>query len=201
MFSIFRSRLLRQLRGYFQRVIGVAAVAAGVAGNQFQRIVVRSQTQRAQAAFLVFQSPAQQSRDLLLGERLQHIDAAAGEQRGDDFEGWILRGGTDQPDGSPLDVRQKGILLGLVEAVNLIDEKDGARVHLGGLRRRGHHLLDLLDAAHYGGELDKSRLGRFGDDLGQSGFAHSGRTPEDHGAGVRGARTGRVSRFALDLDA
>ncbi len=113
---------------------------------------------------------------------MENINAAAGEQRGDDFKGWILSGCADQADGAALDVGQKGVLLGFVEAVNLIDEENGARVHLGGLRRRGHHLLDLLDAAQDGGELDEAGFRGLGDDLGQGGFAHSRRTPEDHGA-------------------
>ena len=121
----------------------------------------------------------------------KHVDAAAREQRRDDFERRILGGCADQANGAALDVGQKGVLLGLVEAVNLIDEEDGARMHLGGLRGGDHHLLDLLDAAHDGGELDEAGLGGFGNDLGQGGFAHAGRTPEDHGAGI----------VALDLHA
>ena len=54
-----------------------------------------------------------------------------------------------------------------------------------------HHLLDLLDAAGDRGELDEAGLGGLGNDLGQRGFAHARRTPEDHGAGI----------VALDLHA
>jgi hypothetical protein len=64
-------------------------------------------------------------------------------------------------------------------------------VHLRGLRGGGHHLLDLLDAAHDGGELDEAGLCGFGDDFGEGGFADARRTPEDHGPGV----------VALDLHA
>ena len=119
-----------QLRGDLERVVGVAAVAAGVAGDQLQGVVVGGDLQCAQAAFFVFQRSAQQRGDLLLVERFQHIDAAAREQRRDDLEGGILGGRADQPDGAALDVGQKCVLLRLVEAVNLIDEEDGARVHL-----------------------------------------------------------------------
>ena len=87
----------------------------------------------AEAALLVVQGAAQQRGDLIFAERLEHVDAAAREQRGDDFEGRILGGRADQADGAALDVGQKCVLLGLVEAVNLIDEEDGARVQLGGL--------------------------------------------------------------------
>ena len=179
------------MRGDLQRVVGVAAVAAGVAGDQLQRIVVGGQLERTQTTLVVCEGAAQEGRDLSFGERFEHVDAAAGKQRGDDLEGGILGGCSDEPDGAAFDVGKEGVLLGLVEAVNLIDEEDGAGVHLGGLRGGGHHLLDLLDAAHDGGELDESSLGGLGDDLGQCGLAHAGRTPEDHGTGV----------VALDLHA
>jgi hypothetical protein len=178
------TRFQRQLRGHFKRVVGVAAVAARVAGNQFQRIVIRGQSECAKAPLAIFKGTAQQRCDLFLGQRLQHVDAAAREQRGDDFEGGILSCRSNQPYCPALHVGQKGVLLGLVEAVNLIDEEDGAGVHLRRLRGRDHHLLDFLDAACDGGEFNETCFGCFGDDLGQRGLAHARRTPEDHGAGI-----------------
>ena len=71
--------------------------------------------------------------DLRFGERLQGVDAAAGEQRGVEFEGGVLGGGADQADGAALDVGQEGVLLRLVEAMDLVDEEDGARAEAGGL--------------------------------------------------------------------
>ncbi len=55
-------------------------------------------------------------------------------------------------------------------------------MHLGGLGGLLHHLFYFLDAAHDGGELDEVGAGGFRDDFGESGFAHAGRSPEDHGA-------------------
>ena len=180
-----------ELGRHFERVVGVAAVAARVAGDHLQRLVVGCKPERAQAAFLIGQRSFEQRDDLILFERLEHIDPAAGEQSRNHFEGGVLGGGADQPDGAALDVRQEGVLLGLVEAVNLVDEQDRPRVQIGGFGRVGHHLLDLFNAAHDGRELDEAGLRGFGYDLGQSGFAHSGRAPEDHRAGV----------VALDLHA
>jgi hypothetical protein len=80
--------------------------------------------------------------------------------------------------------------------MNLIDEEDGAGVHLRGLASGGHHLLDLLDAAHDGGKLNEVGLGCFGNDFCERGFPHAGRTPEDHGSGIR-----RIGPVALDLHA
>ena len=113
---------------------------------------------------------------------MENIDPAAREQGGDDFEGWILRGCADEADVAALDVGQEGVLLGFVETVNLIDEQDGAGMHARSLGGRHHYLLDFLDAAHHCGEFNEGRLGGFGDDFGERGFADAGRTPKNHGA-------------------
>ena len=58
--DVFAAVRGRELRRNFQRVVGVADVSAGVAGDQFERIVVGSQVQRAQAAFFVVERAPQQ---------------------------------------------------------------------------------------------------------------------------------------------
>src|SRR5947209_4990151 len=83
-----------------------------------------------------------------------------------------------------LHVGQKCVLLGAVEAVDLINEKDGASAVLAGLFRVCHHLLDLLDSGEHGGKLDELSLGHIGDDLCQRGLPCSRRPPEDDGARV-----------------
>ena len=133
----------------------------------------------------------QQLDNLFFRQRLEHVHAAAGEQRGNDFERRILRGGADQADVALLHVRQECILLGLVEAMDLVDEDDRARAVLLGALGVGHHLLDFLDAGEHGGELDELGLGHARDDLRQRGLAGAGRPPEDERADV----------VALDLGA
>jgi hypothetical protein len=92
-------------------------------------------------------------------QRRRGVDAAAGEQRGVDFEGGVFGGGADEADAAALDVGQEGVLLGLVEAMDLVDEEDGARAVGGGLFGVDHDLLDLLDAGEDGGELDEAGVG------------------------------------------
>ena len=131
----------------------------------------------------------------VFGEGDEGVDAAAGEQRGVDLEGGVLGGGADEADGAAFDVGQEGVLLGLVEAMDLVDEEDGARAEAGGLFGLDHDLLDLLDAGEDGGELDEAGLGALGDDLGEGGLADAGRAPEDHGGGVV-ALDGEAERLA-----
>ena len=122
--------------------------------------------------------------DLGLLEGAEGVDAAAGEQRGDDFEAGVFGGGADEADAAALDVGEEGVLLGLVEAVDLVDEEDGAGAVGGGLFGVDHDLLDLFDAGEDGGELDEGGRGEVGDDLGEGGFADAGRAPEDERGGV-----------------
>ena len=125
-----------KLRGDFEGVVGAAAVSAGVAGDEGEGVVVGGEFEGAEAAFAVFEGAPQESSDALFTERLEHVDAAAREQRGDDFKRGIFGGCADEADGAALDVGQECVLLGLVEAVNLIDEEDGARMHLARPARR-----------------------------------------------------------------
>src|ERR1017187_8399659 len=177
--------------GDVEGVEGIARVAAGVGGDGGERVFVGGDAGCAEAtgrickaASAIGEGTLEEGDDLRFGERLQNVDAAAGEQRGDQLEGGVLGGGADQTDGAALDVRQEGVLLGLVEAVGLVDEEDGAGAQAGGLFGGNHHLLDLLDAGHDRGELDEGRVGERGDDLGERGFAGTGRAPEDHGGGI-----------------
>ena len=66
----------------------------------------------AQAALVSVSALRSSVNNLLIGQGCEHVDAAAGEQRGNHFEGRILGGRADQPDGAALDVGQKGVLLG-----------------------------------------------------------------------------------------
>ena len=101
----------------------------------------------------------EEGEDFVFGEGVEGVDAAAGEQRGDDFEGGVLGGGSDEADRAVLDVGQEGVLLGLVEAVDLIDEEDGAGAESRRFFGVDHDLLDLLDAGEDGGELDEAGAG------------------------------------------
>ena len=78
--DVFASVCDGELRGDFEGVVGVAAVAAGVAGDERESVVVGGERERAEAAVFIRQSSTQQGGDLLLLERLQDVDAAAREQ-------------------------------------------------------------------------------------------------------------------------
>ena len=79
-----------------------------------------------QALVLIRQGPAQEDENLCFLEGLEDEDPGPGQQRPDDFEIGVFGGGPDEGDEPFLHVGQQGVLLGLVEAVDFVDEEDGA---------------------------------------------------------------------------
>jgi len=129
--------------------------------------------------------------DLRSGVGFEDVDLGAGEERGDDFEGGIFGGGTDKEDVAGFDVREEGVLLGLVEAVDFVNEDDGAQAGAGFLFGLGHDFLDFLDAGGDSAEGDEFAFGEASDEAREGGLAAAGGSPEEHGGEIVG----------LDLDA
>jgi hypothetical protein len=169
---------------HFQHVVGTACIAAGIAGDFLQHVIGRRQIHLAQPALAISKRAPQQQNNLLLSQRLEHINPAAREQRGINLEGRILGCGPDQPDIPFLDMRQERILLRLIEAMNLVDEHDRPGPILPCPLRVSHDLLDLFDPGEHRREFNKLRLGHIGDDFGERSLARTWRAPEDDGASV-----------------
>ncbi len=118
--------------------------------------------------------------DRVARQRLEHEDLRAREQRRVDLERRVLGGRADQHDVARLHARQEGILLCLVEAMDLVHEDDRAAAGAAPpILRRRHDLLDLLDAGQHRAERDEMRLGQLRDDAGERGLAGARRSPED----------------------
>src|ERR1700716_3016280 len=79
-----------------------------------------------QTALLVDERTVQQLIDRAARERLQPHHSGSGQQCGIDLERRVLRGGAEQCDEPALNMRKHRVLLRLVEAMDLIDEEDGA---------------------------------------------------------------------------
>src|SRR5262249_9429816 len=168
----------------FEHVVRGSGVSTGVSGDFGQCIVVDGYFHVAKSAFFVGECPTEQGNDVVLRKRLENVNARPREQRGDDFEGRILSGCVDQADVAFFYVGKEGVLLGFVETMNLIDENNRAGAEVAGFRSICHHLLDLLDPAENGRELNEVGFGDAGDNLGQRCLSHSGRTPENDGSRI-----------------
>ena len=111
--------------------------------------------------------------------KLHH--ATTREQRRVDLEVRVLRRGANHNDGAVLNRMQQGILLRLREAMNLVDEQDGATV-VGIQARLGlvNHATQVLHGTRDGADLDKLALGMVGDNVGQRRLARTGRPIQNH---------------------
>ena len=129
--------------------------------------------------------PLEQSSDVGGGQRPQLVELRAREQRRVDLEVGVLGRRADQRQQALLDRRQQRVLLGLVEAVDLVEEEDrrlvaDAAALLGPLDHRPH-----LGPAGVDGRLLLERAARRGgDDPRQGRLARPRRPVEDHRMGL-----------------
>ncbi len=117
--------------------------------------------------------------DMLLPKWLQDIDLNSGEQLRRQLKARILRRGPDEGDHPLLHPRQKGVLLGLVEAVDLVTEEDRPPalqpLPLLGL---GNDLPNPGHPRGHGAERLEMPIGVGRNQVGESGLAGAGRAPE-----------------------
>ena len=130
---------------------------------------------------LVGQGAAHDRGHVLVAERLEAHDPRARQERRVDLVVGVLGGRPDERDGARLDVRQEGVLLALVEAVDLVDEEDRRRA--AGRRplgRAGDQRAHVGHAAHDRAEGLETGAGGVGQEARQGGLAHARRAPQDH---------------------
>ena len=126
---------------------------------------------------------ASRSRDLLVGQRLERDEHRTRQQRRDDAERRVLGRRGDEDDGAVLDAGEQGVLLGLGEAVDLVEEEHGlAGVEVALADGRLHDRADVLDAGRDGRQLDEAAVGRGRDEVGERRLAGARAAP-------RGSRT------------
>ena len=180
---------LRRLHRQLQRIEHAAGVAAGNVDEVVERVVVEHDIELAVAPFGIGRAPARtMARRCSWVSGCKLKDAAAADQRFVDLEVGVFGGGADEDDRAVLDPGQQRILLGLVEAVYLVDKEDGAlAVVLGPFLGLGHCAANLLDAGEHGVQ---------GDEVGacvvlamtraKRGLAGAGRAVEDEAAQLIG---------------
>ena len=146
-----------QRRRHFEHVICAPRISARIGRDLLQYLIACGQLHRTQAPFAVGKCSAEQNHYLLLCEWPEHINAAARKQSRNDLKRRILGGGADQPNIAFLDVRQESILLGLIEAMNLINKDDGPCAVLARPFGLSHDLLDFFYSGEDCAELNKLR--------------------------------------------
>ena len=171
-------------RGEFERVVGGAGVAICEGGDAEQDVVRYGDGVFAETVLLVGERATKEFDDLRRGERIEDVDLGAREERGDHFKGRVLSSGTDENNVARFDVREKGVLLGFIEAVNFVHKNDGAMAGAGFLFGDGHDFFNFFDAGEDGTEGNEFGAGEAGDDACERSFTATGWPPEKHGAEI-----------------
>src|SRR3954464_6042657 len=119
--------------------------------------------------------------DVVFAEGGELENLRATDERGVDGEERILRRRADEEDLPVLDIGQKDVLLGAVEAVNLIEEEHRAlAMQAEALFGVVDDFANFLDADSRGVELLEVRFAVVCNQRGERGFAGAGRAVEDH---------------------
>ena len=168
--------------GQLEGVEGVAGVAAGDVDQVLDGILVDLDGALAVAALGIGEGTLEQGAHVGIAQGAELEDTGAGDQGADDLEVGVLGGGADEGEGAVLDMGQEGVLLGLVPAVDLVDEEDGLLlVEAAALEGFVDDITQLGFAGQHGGEGLEVGLGLVGDDHGEGGLAGAGRPPEEDG--------------------
>ncbi len=153
--------------------------------------------QFAQAAFFIRNGLVDEALQVLNGEGFEGEHLGSAHERAVDVEEGIVRGSPDEPQGAALQMGEQHILLGFVEAVDLIHKQDGADAveALFFLRRVCDH-ADLGHVALHAAQGDEAGVRLVGDDGGQGGLAHAWGPVEDEGGEPVG-HDGPAQEFAF----
>ena len=178
--------VLGHSRGCFQGREGAAGVSPADADEVLAGVV--GEDEFARQAALVGGCGVEDVGDLSLRERAQGDEHRARQQRCDHREGRVLGGGRHEDDLTILDSREQGVLLGLGEAVDLVEEEHRlASVEVTSACRLVHDGSDVLDACRHRGELDELAVRGRRHEVGQRRLARARWPPDD-----RGQRSGRA---------
>ncbi len=127
---------------------------------------------------LGLEPPLEQCGHCVERQRLEPEQGRARQQGRVDLEVGVLGGGADEHEQAALDRRQQRVLLRLVEAMDLVEEQDGALVTLAEAVPRP--LGDLPHVLDRGGDRRELHVGLgrgVGDQLGQRGLARARAAP------------------------
>ncbi len=122
----------------------------------------------------------QQGFQVVIIEAAQHEDLRTRQQCADQFEGRVFRRRADEDHRAVLDDRQKSILLRAVEAVDLVDEEQGALAHLAALPGRVEHLAQIRHAGKDRRQRLEYQIRALRQQSGDRRLAAARRAPEDH---------------------
>ena len=132
------------------------------------------------------QCALRQLHQFIIGQRMQHIHLRPREQGRIDFKRRVFGRGADKHHQPRFDKGQQSVLLAFVEAVNLVNEQNGAAPLCGMGLRLFHGGANVFHTAEHSRQRNERIVKRVRHQARQRGFTHAGRPPQNHG--VRLAR-------------
>ena len=136
----------------------------------------------------------EQLQQVFLLQRFQDIQLTAREQRAYHLERRVLCGGTYERDDAPLHSAEQRILLRLAETVNLVDEENRrSRIEEASALGTLYHVAHILNTTRHGTKRVERCLKTMRNNLCESCFAHSGRSPQ-----YKGGHASALNHLAQD---
>ena len=169
-----------EVRRGLERIERPPGVAIRLRAKPGEGVRPDGESVRSEPSRLVAERAGTDLAELVGRQRVEHEHAGAGEERPHDLEARVLRRRADERDRAAFHMREEGVLLRPVEAVDLVHEEDGAAAG-GGAARLGllEDRADAGDALGYGRKGDERGRHAAGEEAGQGRLPGPGRPPED----------------------
>ena len=171
-------------------VLGEVEQRAAVAVRHAEQRVARVRGQRQRPA-LHRLGTGQQLAQRLRVEGAEHQDASARQQGAVELEGRVLGGGADQRDGAVLHHGEEAVLLGAIEAMDLVDEEQRAAPGAAADPRLVEQFFQIGHAREDRRHRHEVEPGLVGQQARHRGLARTRRAPKDQRTGVAAAEQPR----------
>ena len=138
----------------------------------------------------------EQLQQVFLLQRFKNIQLTARQQRTYHLERWVLRRCTDKRDDAALHCSEQRILLRLAEPMDFIDKQNRAgrsRIEEASVLGSFYHVAHILHTTRHGTKRVERCLKTMRNNLCESGFAHSGRSPQ-----YKGGHASALNHLAQD---
>ena len=147
--------------------------------QKITRFVGKNELLAAQTTLSVVQRPLGKLTQLGRRQRLKLHHSTAGQQRCVDLERGIFRRRPDQHHRAMRDVRQQSVLLGLVEAMNLVEKQHRVATACALVFSFGNRGPNFFDPGGDGGQSGKPGPDLLREDAGQRRLPSARRAPQN----------------------
>ena len=168
------ARLGREIGQVLDHVQQIAAIAVGELDQARTRLGIERQLVPDRSL-----GACDQRLEGLVVQPIEHQHLTARHERAGEREGRVLGGRADQGDRAVLDLGQQPVLLGAIEAVDLVDEQERGLAGAPPRLRLLVHLAQVGHPGHHRRELHERLTEAPREQTSERGLAGAGRPPQD----------------------